>query len=173
MPEIAFLGRSNVGKSTLVNAVVGRRALAHTSKTPGKTRTCNVYNVDDRYYLVDLPGYGYAKASFSERKRLLALVRDYLAERKRLEGVVWLLDVRREPSRDDLAIGQLLASRGYPVLVCITKADKFGRSRRREQAGAILHAIGIPEDQCIVTSARTRLGIADLKRSIDALVTSG
>lgn len=165
------MGRSNVGKSSLINALVGRRRLAHTSKTPGKTRMCNVYNVDDRFYLVDLPGYGYAKASHSERRRLLELIRSVVAERETLTGVVWLLDVRRDPSPQDVRLGEQLAERRVPVLVAITKGDKVGgRGRRRERAREIARAVAIPEEQCLVTSARERQGIPELRASIDALI---
>lgn len=170
LPEIAFLGRSNVGKSSLINALVGRRALAYTSKTPGKTRACNVFDVEGRFYLVDLPGYGYAKVSFAERRRLLRLIRSYLSGRVRLVGVVWLLDIRRDPSPDDLDLARQLVDRSQPVLVAITKADKLGRGRRTPRTRAILTALEIPEDQCVVTSVRTKEGIVDLRTSIDALV---
>jgi GTP-binding protein len=167
------MGRSNVGKSSLINALIGRKALAHTSKTPGKTRTANVYNIEDRFYLVDLPGYGYAKASRTERRSFQSLVQEYLSTRQELAGAVWLLDVRRDPSAADRAAAELLSERGLPVLAAITKADKLGRSRRAEQARAISAALELEEDQCIVTSARTRDGIQELGDAIDALLVAG
>jgi GTP-binding protein len=172
LPEIAFLGRSNVGKSSLLNAITGRRALARTSQSPGKTQTINVYGVADRYYLVDLPGYGYARASRTERRRFVALLRDYLSSREPLAGVVWLLDVRRDPVDEDREMANHVAGRGVPILVAITKADKFGRGRRIDRRRAILDAIGIPEEQCVLTSARTRDGIQDLRDAIEHLVAS-
>ena len=171
LPEIGFLGRSNVGKSALINALTGRRALARTSGTPGKTRMCNVYDVDQRYYLVDLPGYGYAKAPKTVRRDLHALLNRYLSERTQLAGVVWLLDVRRDPSPEDLEMGTLIAERGLPALVAITKADKFGRGRRGQRTRAILDAVQIPADQCVVTSAQTKDGIQDLRDSISIFAT--
>ncbi|MEE8191850.1 MAG: ribosome biogenesis GTP-binding protein YihA/YsxC [Gemmatimonadales bacterium] len=173
LPEIAIMGRSNVGKSSLINALIGRKALAHTSKTPGKTRTANVYNIEDRFYLVDLPGYGYARASKSERHGFQSLVQAYLSTRQELAGVVWLLDVRRDPSAEDRAAAELLSERGLPVLAAITKADKLGSGRRAEQARAISAALELEEDQCIVTSARTRDGIQELGDAIDALLAAG
>jgi GTP-binding protein len=170
LPEIGFLGRSNVGKSSLINALTNRRALARISGTPGKTRMCNVYDIDERYYLVDLPGYGYAKASKTVRQDLQGLLKRYFSERTLLAGVVWLLDIRREPSPDDLEMGALIGERGIPVLVAITKADKFGRGRRGERTRAILDAVQIPADQCVVTSAQTKDGIDDLRDSIQAFV---
>jgi GTP-binding protein len=170
LPEVAFLGRSNVGKSSLINAVVGRRALAHTSKTPGKTRMVNVFNVEDRYYLVDLPGYGYARASKPDRHRFHKLLQEYLTTRQPLAGAIWLLDVRREPSAEDRQMAELLAERGTPTLAAITKADKLGRTRRMERTREILDAVGMTEEQCVVTSSRTRDGIEQLREAVAGLV---
>jgi GTP-binding protein len=170
LPEVAFLGRSNVGKSSLINAVVGRRALAHTSKTPGKTRMVNVFNVGDRYYLVDLPGYGWARASKPDRRRFHELLQQYLTTRQPLAGAIWLLDVRREPSVEDRQMAELLAERGIPILAAITKADKLGRARRMERTSEILDAVGMTEEQCVVTSSRTRDGIEQLQEAVAGLV---
>jgi GTP-binding protein len=173
LPEVAFLGRSNVGKSSLINALVGRKALAHTSKTPGKTRTCNVYNVEERFYLVDLPGYGYARAAKAERRSFQALLRGYLSTRETLAGVVWLLDARRDPSAEDRTMAGELAGRGVPTLAAITKADKVARGRRRDRVSAILDAVELEEEQCIVTSSRTREGMEDLRDAINGLINRG
>jgi len=169
-PEIGFLGRSNVGKSSLINKLVQRRALARTSRSPGKTRACNVYDVASRYYLVDLPGYGYARTSKSDRRAYAALIRAYLSGERRLAGIVWLLDVRRDPSSGDLDMAALLTAGGVPALVAITKADKLPRGRRDARRRAILEAVGLPEDQCVVTSTRTGDGIDELRIAIDALI---
>ena len=150
--------------------MIGRRSLAHTSRTPGKTRACNVYDVGSRLLLVDLPGYGYARASKSERRGFARLIRSYLSERPNLVGVIWLLDIRREPSSDDLEIAGLLAQRGVPVLAAVTKADKVSRTRRQGRVHAIADAVGIHVDQCVITSATTREGIADLRDSLEALL---
>ena len=131
---------------------------------------CNVFDVDGRFYLVDLPGYGYSRAGKAERQGLQDLVQRYLAERQTLRGAVWLLDVRRDPSAEDHAVGGLLAARGVPVLVAITKADKLARSHRQERLQTILDAVGLPEDQSVLTSARTRSGIDDLRDSVFAFV---
>ncbi len=149
---------------------MGRRSLAHTSKTPGKTRTCNVYDADGRIYLIDLPGYGYARTAKSVRLGLSRLITDYLSNREHLVGVVWLLDIRRDPSTQDLEMANLLASRGVPVLVAVTKADKLSRGPRRERVDAILGAVGVPEEQCVVTSARTREGVQELRESVLSLL---
>ncbi|MFB3069873.1 MAG: ribosome biogenesis GTP-binding protein YihA/YsxC [Gemmatimonadales bacterium] len=169
LPEVAFLGRSNVGKSSLINALVGRKAIARTSKSPGKTRDCNVYRVAERLYLIDLPGYGYAKVSKSERTRLSKLIDSYLETRASLAGVVWLLDARRDPSADDIALSDKLAQREVPVLVAITKGDKLGRVKRASQMHTILAKVGMTEDQAVMTSAVTKEGVGDLQESILAL----
>jgi len=132
-----------------------------------------VYNIGGRFYLVDLPGYGYARASKSERRGFQSLVQAYLSGRQELAGAVWLLDVRRDPSAEDRAAADLLSERGVPVLAAITKADKLGRDRRRERARAIMNAVELGEDQCIVTSSRTRDGIQELGDAIDALLAAG
>ena len=148
---------------------MNRRSLARTSKTPGKTRACNVYAAE-RFFLIDLPGYGYARVGKAERRGFSKLIRDYLSTRERLAGVVWLLDIRRDLSSDDRAMANLLAARGVPVLVAVTKADKVSRSRRPPRIRQILAATGVSEDQCVVTSAQTREGTADLQESVLALV---
>ncbi len=167
-----MVGRSNVGKSSLINALVGRKAIARISKSPGKTRECNVYRVDDRLYLVDLPGYGYARVAKTERRRFSQLIDGVLGSRHNLAGVVWLLDIRRSPSEEDIALAQRLAAHGVPSLVAITKGDKVSRGRRPEHVRAILHSISVPDDQAIVTSVVTKEGIDDLRDSIVGLVES-
>jgi len=157
----------------LVNAFVGRKSLARTSQTPGKTRACNVYRVDQSYYLVDMPGYGYARASKQVRKELQKLLGAYLRHRSELIGVVWLLDLRREPSADDLSMGEILAARRVPVLATLTKADKVSRGRQTDRLRAIAQAVGISEDQCILTSATKRDGIGELRQAVQTAVTQG
>jgi GTP-binding protein len=165
LPEIAFVGRSNVGKSSLLNALTGTPGLARVSATPGKTTMVNVFQLPDRY-LVDLPGYGYARASNTERRRLAALLERYLDRRPRLAGVVWLLDLRRDPSREDLAIQQRLADASRATLVVFTKADKLTHSERLRRERELTATLGLAADQVQVVSSRTGLGIADLGASI-------
>lgn len=169
LPEVAFVGRSNVGKSSLINALVGRKTLARTSKTPGKTRDCTVYRVHDTFYLVDLPGYGYAKASHGERRRFTRLIDDYVAKRKEMIGIVWLIDVRRDLSAEDRSFGGRLVDRGVPTLVAVTKADKMPRGQRYARLDTIVDQTGVPRDQAVVTSAYTREGIDDLRDAVLAL----
>lgn len=168
LPEIAFVGRSNVGKSSLLNALVGAR-IAKVSGTPGKTRMLNVYAVSGALYFLDLPGYGYARASKAERASLRRLVHHALA-RERLRGVVWLLDIRHEPSAEDRTMQDLFAAREIRVLAALTKGDKFPRGRRREREQALRVALVLPEDQTIVTSARTGEGIPELRDAIAGLI---
>lgn len=169
LPEIAFLGRSNVGKSSLLNALTGRRGLARVSGTPGKTRALNVFRFPG-FYLVDLPGYGYAKADKRTRAALQRLIHGYIEKREPLAGVVWLLDIRRDPSDDDLRYLEDLSRRGVPVLAALTKGDKLAFGARRAREVAIRSALGLEADQVQLTSSTTGLGIADLAASILAAV---
>lgn len=166
LPELALLGRSNVGKSSLLNALVGRR-IARISATPGKTRALNVFEVEfsKTLYLLDLPGYGYARVSKAERAAFLQLLVNTL-RRPRLAGAVWLLDLRHEPSDGDRAMQDQLAEAGTAVLAAATKSDKLPPVRRHAQADTLRQALGIDEDAFIVTSARTGEGIADLREAI-------
>lgn len=126
--------------------------------------------MDGQWYLVDLPGYGFAKVSHGERAAFRQLLADYVNTRERLAGAVWLLDIRRDPSPEDLEMGKRFADRAVPILAAITKSDKVTRIHRRGRLRTILDAVGIPEDQAILTSAQTGEGIEDLRDSINALV---
>jgi len=165
LAEIVFLGRSNVGKSRLLNALTGRAGLARVSGTPGKTTLLNVFRLPS-CYLIDLPGYGFAKASKSSRAGYAKMLKGVLTGRPRLRGVVWLLDVRHDPSAEDLRFGELLAERQTPTLIAITKADKLGRGAQRERVHALAAALDIPENHFELTSSTTGLGIAELGESI-------
>ncbi len=169
-PEIALAGRSNVGKSSLLNLLVGRKALARVSATPGKTRMLNVFSWGERCYLVDVPGYGWSKAGQADRAGWRRLVEGYVRERANLAGLLWLLDIRREPSDDDRAFGKLLAERRLPVLPVLTKADQVGRGRRPDRVAAIARALGCAPDDIVVTSARTRDGQEALREAVLAFL---
>lgn len=169
-PEIALVGRSNVGKSTLLNRLVGRRALARTSRTPGKTRMLNVFSWGEGCYLVDVPGYGWARASQGERAAWRRLVEGYVSARPLLHGVLWLLDLRRDPSADDAAMGTMLAARNLPVLAVLTKADQVARQERRVRRRQITTALGLEEDACVLTSASSGEGMEELRDSVLAFL---
>ena len=144
-PEVAFAGKSNVGKSSLINAIMNRKSYARTSQSPGKTQTINYYNINDELYLVDLPGYGYAKAG----KELVAgwgkLIEDYLYQSKVLKSVFLLIDIRHEPSENDRLMYDWVRSRGYEPVIIATKADKIKRSQLTKQVKMIRDTLGMPE----------------------------
>ena len=168
LPEVAFLGRSNVGKSSLLNALVGRR-IAKTSGTPGKTRALNVFLIESSHYFLDLPGYGYARAGKAQRAAFRGLLKHALL-REQLRGVVWLLDIRHPPSVDDRVMQDVLAEGAMHVLAALTKGDKLSREQRRIRERDLRGELELPEDQVLVTSARTGEGIADLREAIAGLI---
>jgi GTP-binding protein len=169
LPEVAFVGRSNVGKSSLLNALVGRR-IAKTSGTPGKTRALNVFLIDESHYFLDLPGYGYARVGKAQRAAFRGLVRHTLG-RDRLRGVVWLLDIRHPLSEDDQAMQDALSQdEKTRVLAALTKGDKLSSGKRGTRERELREELGLPEDQVVVTSVKTGEGIADLTEAIAGLV---
>jgi GTP-binding protein len=172
LPEVAFIGRSNVGKSSLLNALVGRPGLARVSGSPGKTTLLNFYRLPG-LYLVDLPGYGFARASKADRAGYRRLITGYLRTRQTLSGIVWLLDIRHDPSKEDREMQELLIGSGRPVLAVFTKSDKLTRSAvpaRQQELAAVLE---LRPEQVEVTSSRTGLGIADLASSILSVAGGG
>ncbi len=171
LPEVAFLGRSNVGKSSLINAVVGRK-IARTSSTPGKTQHLNAFRFP-AFYLLDLPGYGYAKLSLTERKRLRQLVESTISQRAGLRAVVWLLDIRHPATDNDLAMGELLADAKRETIVVLTKSDKLTQSARVAAHRARAAELGIDPDELVMTSSAKGTGIPELGELIAEVASEG
>ena len=167
LPEIAFAGRSNVGKSSLLNRLVGRKGLAVTSKTPGRTRLLNFFRINGEAYFVDLPGYGYAAAPRSLRETWGALVEGYLRTRAELRGVIFILDIRHEPTDRDLEMRGLLDEARLPGIAVLTKADKVSRNERGRLIGRIAKALSLPDPGgAIPFSATTGEGVRELWSAI-------
>lgn len=158
LPEFAFAGRSNVGKSSLINTLVSRRKLVQTSSTPGKTRLINFFRVNEAFSFVDLPGYGYARVSEEERRRWRPMVEQYLANRDNLKAVVVVLDIRRAPSGEDGQLLQWLERRDMPAVLVATKADKLSKTAQRKQLGIISDALEADLDDIVLFSAKSRQG---------------
>ena len=173
LPEVAFAGRSNVGKSSLINSLVCRKSLARTSSQPGKTQTINFYNVNQSLYLVDLPGYGYAKASEQAKVQWGRMIERYLHTSKVLKAVFVLVDIRHAPGKNDLVMYDWVKRSGYEPLIIATKADKIKRSQLRAQQKLLREGLGCTEDTVIVPfSAVTRQGREEIWTMIER-VTEG
>jgi len=170
LPEVAFAGRSNVGKSSLLNALVRRKSIARVSKTPGRTREINFFKVNDTFVLVDLPGYGFAKVSKERRADWRPLIESYLKLTPQLKGIVLLLDIRRDPSDDDRAMLDFLSEVGIPTIVAVTKADKLSRAAVDARVIALGRELGLSEEQLIPFSARTGQGRDDLARAMADII---
>lgn len=171
LPELALVGRSNVGKSSLINKLVGRRALARTSSTPGKTRLLNFYRINNCWYWVDLPGYGFARVSKSMRGEWQKLIERYLKNRQTLRGVIQLMDIRHPPTADDIQMYQWLRYYELPTILVVTKADKISRGRWPQHLKVIRQALGLPSEQpLIIFSAETGVGVEELGAQIEQLL---
>ena len=166
MPEVAFAGRSNVGKSSLINRLVRRKALARTSSQPGKTANINFYEADG-IRLVDLPGYGYAKVSGKERQRWADLISGYFAQERSFNLVVALVDIRHDAQKLDLEMLSFMHEGELPYLICLTKADKLSRSKQDQQASRLARQFGVSRDHMLITSAEKNIGIDELRRRIE------
>lgn len=159
VPEIAFAGKSNVGKSSLINGLMNRKALARTSAQPGKTQTINYYNVNDEVYLVDLPGYGYAKVSQEVKEKWGKLIERYLNNSKQLKAVFLLIDIRHEPSANDKTMYDWIISNGFYPIIIATKADKIKRSQLQKHVKMIKQGLDVvPETPIIPYSAVSKQG---------------
>ena len=168
LPEIAFAGRSNVGKSSLINTLVGLKALAKTSNTPGRTQLINFFSINEKVAFVDLPGYGFAKVSQSIKKDWGDMIEAYLRERQNLTLVIFILDIRRDPNEDDLALRDWLSHYRIPYLYILTKADKLSNNQAVVQKLAIERALQVSvEKNLILFSAKTKKGKNDIWQFID------
>jgi GTP-binding protein len=170
LPEIAFSGRSNVGKSSLLNRLVRRKAFARVSRTPGRTREINFFRVNSGFILADLPGYGYAKISKEKKADWKPLIEGYLRGTPQLVGVVQLLDIRREPSEDDVAMLDYLSELELPTIVVLTKADKLSPNAANARADEIMKSLSLERDQTILFSAVTGQGRDELAEAVASLV---
>lgn len=159
LPEIAFAGKSNVGKSSLINAIMNRKSLARTSSQPGKTQTINFYNINDALYLVDLPGYGYAKVSQQEKEKWGKMIERYLHSSKQLRAVFLLIDIRHEPSANDKMMYDWVVSQGYNPIIIATKQDKLKRSQIDKHVRMLRQGLKlVPGTRIIPFSSVTKQG---------------
>ena len=166
LPEVAFAGRSNVGKSSLLNSLVRRKSFARVSRTPGRTREINFFRVNNGFVLVDLPGYGYARISREKKSEWRPMIESYLRRTTQLRGIVLLLDIRREPSDDDRAMLDFLAEVEVPTIVALTKTDKLSKAMAQKRAAEISRALALEGDQVIPFSAHTGEGRVELLAAI-------
>ncbi|MCX7011519.1 MAG: ribosome biogenesis GTP-binding protein YihA/YsxC [Candidatus Sumerlaeota bacterium] len=170
LPQVAFAGRSNVGKSSLLNTLVNRRGLARTSGTPGRTREVNYFLINGAFYFVDLPGYGYAKVSRSVSEAWKPLIESYIRDNAALRVMIVILDARRVPGAEDLQLIEWLEAANVPYLPILTKRDKLTLAQFREQERKVRAALGLPDDaELAVFSAKTRLGREPLLNMIGEL----
>ncbi|MCI9385110.1 MAG: ribosome biogenesis GTP-binding protein YihA/YsxC [Lachnospiraceae bacterium] len=171
MPEIAFAGKSNVGKSSLINVLMNRKSLARTSAQPGKTQTINFYNINQELYFVDLPGYGYAKVSREEKEKWGKMVEKYLRQSNVLRAVFLLIDIRHDPSANDKLMYDWICANGFQPIVIATKADKINRSQLQKQVKAVRQGLGVDKETAVIPfSAQTRQGRDEIYEMIDRIL---
>lgn len=171
LPEIAFAGKSNVGKSSFINSLLGRKSLARTSKSPGRTQSINFYLINEWLYFVDLPGYGYAKVSIDIKRNWKDLVEGYLKSRQTLKAVAVLLDVRRIPGEQDLSLLEWLKINNLPVIVILTKADKLSRGELKTQVQKLGKSLPFEPQDIITFSAITGAGKTEFWERIMPLIS--
>lgn len=171
LPEVAFAGKSNVGKSSLINALMNRKSYARISSQPGKTQTINYYNINDAMYLVDLPGYGYANVSQSVKEKWGKMVERYLKKSTQLKQVFLLIDIRHDPSANDKMMYDWIVANGYRPVIIATKLDKLKRSQIDKHVKAVKTGLGLlPEDTIIAVSSETKQNIDKLWQIVDSYV---
>ena len=173
-PEVAFAGKSNVGKSSLINALMNRKALARTSAQPGKTQTINYYNVNDGIYFVDLPGYGYAKANEEIKAKWGKMIEDYLHQSKQLRKVFLLIDIRHAPGENDRIMYEWILKNGYEPIIIATKLDKINRSQVQKQLKLIRPTLQVREGTILIPfSAETKQGREEIYEILDQVIEEG
>lgn len=170
-PEVAFAGKSNVGKSSLINALMNRKSLARTSSQPGKTQTINYYNINDAIYFVDLPGYGYAQVNEQVKAKWGRMIEDYLHQSKQLKAVFLLIDIRHAPSENDCIMYDWVRRQGYDPIIIATKLDKIKRSQIQKQLKLIRTTLGAGSDTVMIPfSAQTRQGRDEIYEIVDRFI---
>jgi GTP-binding protein len=171
LPEVAFAGKSNVGKSSLINSLMNRKSYAKTSSQPGKTQTINFYNINDVFYCVDLPGYGYAKTTLETRAKWGKMIERYLHTSKMLKQVFLLIDIRHKPSENDRLMYEWINSQGYEPIIIATKLDKINRSQIQKQVKIVREGLGMPKEGIVVPfSSETKQGLDKIWEIIDPVV---
>lgn len=171
-PEVAFAGKSNVGKSSLINALMNRKSLARTSAQPGKTQTINFYNINDALYFVDLPGYGYANASEEVKAKWGKMIEEYLHKSKKLKAVFLLIDIRHAPGNNDCIMYDWIVKQGYEPIIIATKLDKIKRSQIAKQVKLIRETLKMKSETIIIPfSAETKQGRDEIYTVIDSYIT--
>lgn len=172
MPEVAFAGKSNVGKSSLINGLLNRKSLARTSQEPGKTQTINFYNVNKELYFVDLPGYGFAKVSKEVQQKWGAMIENYLKSSKQLKAVMLLIDIRHEPSANDRNMYEWIVYNGYKPVIIATKLDKINRSQKDKHIKMIRQGLNVLPDTVILSfSAKTKQGREEILDFISSVTS--
>ena len=171
LPEIAFAGKSNVGKSSLINGLMNRKSLARTSSQPGKTQTINYYNINDEMYFVDLPGYGYATANEQVKAQWGKLIEDYLHQSGKIRAVFLLIDIRHAPSENDCIMYNWILDRGYQPIIIATKLDKIKRSQIQKQIKLITDTLDVVDDTIVIPySALTKQGREEIYDLLDGML---
>ena len=170
LPEIVLAGKSNVGKSSLINTLLNRKSLAYVGKTPGKTRLLNFYEVNQQFMMVDVPGYGFAQRSQKELIDFGTMMEDYFGERKQLRVCIQIIDLRHGPSKDDLVMLDYVRSNGIPVLIVATKQDQCNQSETSKNRKMISEKCNVPMNQIVLFSSKTRTGRDELMEKIEAYI---
>ena len=171
LPEIAFAGRSNVGKSSLINTLVNRKRLVKTSSTPGRTQLINFFNINDEFSFVDIPGYGYAKVPASVKKNWGPMIETYITTRKTLKGVVLIMDIRRIPKQEEMNMLDWLNHYDIPSVPVLTKSDKLSKTRQQKQLKEIANTLSADKDNLILFSAKSRQGKDEVWGAVKKLIS--